>query len=528
MMREPIELPRRLWRLMDGHLNGTISDADMEELESLVLNNDMAARTFFDYARLHAELHLLAAAQVSVAKARAKEFGQAAQPQTGTSHPQPSRSRPAASKSPVLGFLHNLLHVGPDTPSAAALSWLVMALCTGIALAALVGIVLVVRGMHVPADAPESQIADHKSEIHLPSPALPPAPSGAVAHLIHTADCRWADEAEAPQVGADLRAGRKLALKSGLVEILFESGARTVLEGPATLEVSSRRSALLRRGKLTATVEDPSARGFAICTAGMKFTDLGTEFGVLVKQDGMQEVHVFRGKVQADRDADAERPVSPLVLTVNQAIRITGRNTPFERIASDEKRFVRTEQMSRIVARQSQQSFARPGRKVLLDPTQVGAEMRLKPRSPQTTVAASRDATAPGFVVTIRPGGGDCHGVEFMPEGAAAWDLSAFGHVEARVVNTSLKPLTIYLRVENGGDWHKEPKNHEAVTLPPGAAATVKTIFGYAYGVRDFPLDPAAVTKIVVFVERLSEPQSFRIESVWAGGPAGEKPAPRG
>ena len=332
MMREPIELPRRLWRLMDGHLNGTISDADMEELESLVLNNDMAARTFFDYARLHAELHLLAAAQVSVAKARAKEFGQAAQPQTGTSHPQPSRSRPAASKSPVLGFLHNLLHVGPDTPSAAALSWLVMALCTGIALAALVGIVLVVRGMHVPADAPESQIADHKSEIHLPSPALPPAPSGAVAHLIHTADCRWADEAEAPQVGADLRAGRKLALKSGLVEILFESGARTVLEGPATLEVSSRRSALLRRGKLTATVEDPSARGFAICTAGMKFTDLGTEFGVLVKQDGMQEVHVFRGKVQADRDADAERPVSPLVLTVNQAIRITGPNKPFERI----------------------------------------------------------------------------------------------------------------------------------------------------------------------------------------------------
>jgi len=145
----------------------------------------------------------------------------------------------------------------------------------------------------------------------------------------------------------------------------------------------------------------------------------------------------------------------------------------------------------------------------------------------QVSATVSKDPAAPGLVLSIRPGKSDYPGMTLTPQGKA-WDLSAFGHVEARVVNTSLKPLTIYLRVENGGDWHKEPKNHEAVTLPPGAAATVKTIFGYAYGVRDFPLDPAAVTKIVVFVERLSEPQSFRIESVWAGGPAGEKPAPRG
>ncbi len=286
------------------------------------------------------------------------------------------------------------------------------------------------------------------------------------------------------------------------------------------------------------TVENPSSRGFVACTPGMKYTDMGTEFGVLVKEDGVQEVHVFRGKVQAEqtvkrkeereigRKGDAEMPSTPLVLTVNQAIRITGPNTPFERIASDEKRFVRTGQMSRIVAQQLRQSLAGPRRKVLLDATQVGAEKRLKPRTPETTVAASRDSTAPGFVVTIQPGGGDCHGVEFMPEGAAAWDLSAFGHVEARVVNTGLKPLAIHLRVENGGDWHKEPKNAEAVNVQPGAAATVKTIFGYSYGYNpDFPLNPAAVIRIVLFVERAAEPRSFRIESVSAAGPAGEKPA---
>ena len=121
-----------------------------------------------------------------------------------------------------------------------------------------------------------------------------------------------------------------------------------MLEGPATLEIGSRTSAICK-GKLTVTVENPSASGFVICTPGMKFTDLGTEFGVMVKQDGMQEVHVFRGKVQAEqaveRKGDAEIPSSRLVLTVNQAICITGPNTPFERIAFDEKRFVRIEQM---------------------------------------------------------------------------------------------------------------------------------------------------------------------------------------
>ena len=79
---------------------------------------------------------------------------------------------------------------------------------------------------------------------------------------------------------------------------MFQSGARAVLQGPATLEVASKTSALLQHGKVTVTAEEPDAHGFEIHTPGMKVTDLGTEFGVLVAKDGMQEVHVFRGSVQ--------------------------------------------------------------------------------------------------------------------------------------------------------------------------------------------------------------------------------------
>ena len=162
-------------------------------------------------------------------------------------------------------------------------------------------------------------------------------------------------------MGDDLAPGRKLVLRSGLAELMFTSGAKALLQGPATLEVGSKTSALLRRGKVTVTVLDPDARGFEIDTPGMKYTDLGTEFGVLVATDGVQEVHVFRGKVAAEqapmrdegsgmrntklpspsgRGAGGEGP-QPLILTANQAIRVASSGKPVERFAADERRFVR-------------------------------------------------------------------------------------------------------------------------------------------------------------------------------------------
>jgi hypothetical protein len=141
-------------------------------------------------------------------------------------------------------------------------------------------------------------------------PSVPgPAP---VARLGREIDCVWSisprpsregtgAKAVAPLAGERLIAGRKLAIKSGLAEIVFDSGAETVLEGPATLEICSSASIALERGKCAVTAEKPSARGFEIVAPGMKYTDLGTEFGVLVAESGEQEVHVFRGKVQAEQ-----------------------------------------------------------------------------------------------------------------------------------------------------------------------------------------------------------------------------------
>ena len=69
------------------------------------------------------------------------------------------------------------------------------------------------------------------------SPLQPPRRRVAnpVARLARTVNCAWASDRDAPEAGDDLAAGQTLVLKSGLAEIVFQSGARTILQGPARL-----------------------------------------------------------------------------------------------------------------------------------------------------------------------------------------------------------------------------------------------------------------------------------------------------
>jgi hypothetical protein len=293
-----------------------------------------------------------------------------------TGHP-----KPPVSKSPVLGFLGGMLHAGAETPAANAIMWLVMAvLCSGIVLTVFLCLVLVFRGVNVHVDAPQmagknsdrevARVGNGESQPAVLSPHHPITPSphpsslSTVARLIHEEDCRWAIGSHSPRLGDDLEPGRKLVLMSGLAEVMFQSGVRAVLQGPATLEIGSRKSAVLDQGRLTVRVEDPDAHGFEVHTLGMKYTDLGTEFGVWMKEDGTQEMVVFRGKVRAEKaseipnlksqvsdgETDGARispsphlPISPssIVLTANQAIRVVSADKPIEPIAADEKQFVR-------------------------------------------------------------------------------------------------------------------------------------------------------------------------------------------
>jgi beta-glucanase (GH16 family) len=153
---------------------------------------------------------------------------------------------------------------------------------------------------------------------------------------------------------------------------------------------------------------------------------------------------------------------------------------------------------------------------------------RITPQSgaeAQVSALPSRAPAAPGLVITIQPGKAGYPGINLKPDGAKPWDLSAFGHVEATVVNTSDKTALFALRVDNGGDWRDNPWNTEQASLKPGERATITVIFGHQYGHKPgYALKPNDVVNILMFTGKADAPMAFRVESLVAGGPAGEKP----
>lgn len=145
----------------------------------------------------------------------------------------------------------------------------------------------------------------------------------------------------------------------------------------------------------------------------------------------------------------------------------------------------------------------------------------IKPSSDQVSFKTGAD----GISVTIQPGKEGYPGITLTPSGGKVFDLSAHGHVEAKVTNTGTKPLGINLRLDNDGDWKTNPYNAENATIKAGESGVVSLIFGYAHGKKKgFPLKPEAVARILFFAGKSDVEQSFRIESVVGAGSPGEVP----
>lgn len=139
----------------------------------------------------------------------------------------------------------------------------------------------------------------------------------------------------APQPGDRLHRSQRLELAAGLVEITFDSGARVVLEGPASLDINSAWDGTLRRGTLKASVP-LEAIGFRIANSAVEVVDLGTEFTMIADGRGAAEVLVLKGAVEAAPRADPE--AEPILLRENESRRfassgVSGVRDP-ERISS--------------------------------------------------------------------------------------------------------------------------------------------------------------------------------------------------
>jgi beta-glucanase (GH16 family) len=163
--------------------------------------------------------------------------------------------------------------------------------------------------------------------------------------------------------------------------------------------------------------------------------------------------------------------------------------------------------------------------KPLIDFGAAGVESRIAPNSKDGSAFKIVDGpTGKALEVTLSPAAHGSPGVVLKSDGTP-WDLTKYGEIDAVVTNTSTEPLSLFIRIDNPGDWHGSPWNMDRLGIPPGKTGTIKVVFGYSWGNVGYALDPSKVVQMLLFSNKPKADLTFRIDKVFATGTPGEKPA---
>lgn len=169
------------------------------------------------------------------------------------------------------------------------------------------------------------------------SPADGSAAASAILGRID--DCVWGPSTQPLRVGQDITPGTAIEIQSGLAQLIFECGAKVVLQGPCEMRIENSMRCNLAYGSASAEVP-PRAAGFTIRGPSTEVIDLGTRFGFSVGRDGESEVHVFKGEVISRQFDERGKIVGDeILLTTNQAIFFPGEKKQARRMAADEAKF---------------------------------------------------------------------------------------------------------------------------------------------------------------------------------------------
>jgi hypothetical protein len=333
-------------------LEGELSPDDQSRLEQVLVHDDAALTYYESYVELHSLLHW--------------QHG-LTEKDAGGIPPQNVAGVTLAPQTTYPGIIF-LGNPAPDLINHSFSGW---------PLAYLVATVVLAIALFVSAFVNVSQPVDVvRYDNSLPSrPAALPAVVGRITAAV---DCvlgraegrgQGTEDISLPSSGNDRKAGRgrgagaeggeesdsllsalhsplvllgdTLELRSGLLEITYDTGARVILQGPVTYEVESPTGGYLSVGKLTARLDSHSEisnlksqisnhqseiinHQFAVRTPTAVVTDLGTEFGVEVDKQGGTTSHVFRGSVRVQRlSARGTADTAGNVLHENESTRIT-------------------------------------------------------------------------------------------------------------------------------------------------------------------------------------------------------------
>jgi hypothetical protein len=137
----------------------------------------------------------------------------------------------------------------------------------------------------------------------------------AIGSLADAYEARW--RGSHPRLGEPLYAG-SYDLREGAAKMDLDEGTSLVLEAPCQVDLRSAGEVTLRSGRLAAVVPGQT-KGFRVRTRTAVITDLGTEFGVIVRSDGSTEAHVLKGRVLVALDPNRSGRATSLVVNEGQA-----------------------------------------------------------------------------------------------------------------------------------------------------------------------------------------------------------------
>lgn len=163
-------------------------------------------------------------------------------------------------------------------------------------------------------------------------------PRESVAVLVDSIDAQWQHTSDKIEPGhLFYNTDVPMLVKSGIIEIEFDYGARVVIEGPCEFACKANNLIYLDYGRLYARVP-PQAAGFTVDTQNTRIVDLGTEFGVLENIDETTEVHVMKGRATLLAGQDKDKTAFDLVK--GQARKISEKGTAVKEISIKENSFV--------------------------------------------------------------------------------------------------------------------------------------------------------------------------------------------
>ncbi len=163
--------------------------------------------------------------------------------------------------------------------------------------------------------------------------------SSYVARIVKASpDCQWGELTVPIELLVRVRAGDRLHIVTGLMELEFHSGARVILHGPAIFTPTGLAAGHLESGRLTGEVSNGD---FRLVTPAAEVIDLGTAFGVAADAVVGTDVVVFDGRVQVVSQADGGAAGEPLDMVEGMAARFRMDGTTEYGLKTEAAQFMR-------------------------------------------------------------------------------------------------------------------------------------------------------------------------------------------